>query len=164
MMDFDQIICKDAHGQTYVMSDYCNQVLLVVNVASRCYFRRQYPSLVALYEKYNGQGLEILAFPCNQFAQQEPASAPEVARYCDLNFQVPFPVMEKVFVNGPHTHPIYAYLKRQSPGVWGSQSIKWNFCKFLVAKDRSQVLRFAPMTPISRLEAAIEKLLGRPHL
>ena len=163
-MDFDRIICKDAWGQSHLMRDYVGKVLLIVNVASRCYFKRQYPALSQLHQKYGDQGLEILAFPCNQFAQQEPAGAQEVAQYCKREFQVPFLIMEKVCVNGPLTHPMYSYLKKNACGVLGSRSIKWNFSKFLVARNRDQVIRFAPITPIWRLEAAIEKLLAQPHI
>jgi glutathione peroxidase len=162
-MIFDHISCLDAHGQHQAMSDYQGQLLLVVNVASHCYFTRQYHELRELYLKYHPRGLNILAFPCHQFAKQEPDDADVVEKHCQIHFDLPFPLMEKVKVNGPDTHPLFHYLKQQAPGLWGSRSIKWNFCKFLIPINRQNIERFAPMTTPSRLESYIHAQLRNTY-
>ena len=101
----------------------------------------------------------VLGFPCNQFGKQEPGDEGEISQFCELNFGVSFPLFKKIDVNGADAHPLYVQLKKRAPGVLGSQGIKWNFTKFLVSRDGSQVKRFAPLTKPEELTAEIEALL-----
>jgi len=126
-------------GSERSLADYRGKVLVVVNVASKCGFTPQYTGLEAIYERHKDEGLVVLGFPCDQFANQEPGNADEIREFCSLNYGVTFPLFAKIDVNGPTTPPIFAYLKAQQPGFLGSQTIKWNFTKFLV--DRSGVVR-----------------------
>lgn len=146
-------------GESRHLAEYAGKVLLIVNVASRCGFTPQYTGLEALYRKYQGQGFEILAFPCNQFGAQEPGDAAEIASFCSLNYDVTFPLFAKVEVNGPGTDPLYDYLKRARTGIFGTGRIKWNFTKFLVDRSGNVVERFAPTTKPEAIEAAIARLL-----
>ncbi len=132
------------NGTEQPMSAYQGKVVVVVNVASKCGFSPQYAGLEAMYQRHKDDGLVILGFPCNQFANQEPGGADEIREFCSLNYGVTFPIFSKVDVNGPDTHPLYVYLKAQQPGFLGSQGIKWNFTKFLI--DRTGVVRrrYAP--------------------
>lgn len=136
------------------------KAVLVVNTASRCGFTPQYKGLEELYQKYKAQGLEVVAFPCDQFGHQEPGSDEEIASFCEKNYGVTFPLMEKTEVNGDGAHPVFRFLKKRAPGLLVS-SIKWNFTKFLVAPDGKSVERFAPNTPPERLSRSIEKVLPR---
>ena len=131
----------------------------MVNTASQCGFTPQYKGLEALWEKYRDKGLVVLGFPCNQFGKQEPGDEGEISQFCELNFGVSFPLFKKIDVNGAGAHPLYVQLKKRAPGVLGSQGIKWNFTKFLVSRDGSQVKRFAPLTKPEELAAEIEALL-----
>lgn len=133
--------------------------MLIVNVASRCVFTSQYTPLQLLYDKYHERGFTILGFPCNQFAAQESKSNDEIQSFCSLTYDVTFPMFAKIEVNGPNTHPLYAYLKKNARGLLGSESIKWNFTKFLVNRDGQVVSRFSPSTAPSSLERQIEELL-----
>lgn len=151
---------KSLAGEPVGLDRYRGKVLLLVNTASECGFTPQYKGLEALYEKYRERGLEVLGFPCNQFGGQEPGSGEEIAAFCEKNYGVTFPLFEKVEVNGPGTHPLFAHLKAQAPGVLGSEGIKWNFTKFLVRKDGTVYARYAPQTEPAKLEADIEKLLA----
>ena len=135
------------------------KVLLVVNTASRCGFTPQYDGLEALYRKHKDQGFEIIAFPCNQFGAQEPGNAEEIASFCKLNYDVTFPLMAKIDVNGMNADPLYKWLKKEAPGLMGSQSIKWNFTKFLIDRDGKVVRRYAPTDKPADIEKDIEKLL-----
>lgn len=148
-------------GEDYRLEKYRGKVLLVVNVASKCGLTPQYDGLEALYEKYAEQGFEVLGFPCNQFAKQEPGSDQEIQEYCRLNHGVKFPMHAKIDVNGGDTHPLYQYLKTQAPGVLGTKSIKWNFTKFLVDRQGNVTERFAPKTSPADIEPAIQALLAR---
>lgn len=146
-------------GNTISLSQYRGKVLLIVNTASKCGFTPQYKGLQRLYEKYRDRGLEILAFPCDQFAHQEPGNNEEIAQFCQTNFGVTFPLMSKIEVNGPNTHPVFAWLKKKAPGLIG-ESIKWNFTKFLVSRDGNQVTRYAPTVEPEAIESDIEKALS----
>lgn len=147
------------NGTPQPMADYRGKVLLIVNVASQCGFTPQYAGLEALYRRYHSQGLEILGFPCNQFGFQESGSAEEIAAFCSRNYGVTFPVFTKIDVNGPNTHPLYAHLKAEKPGFLGSEAIKWNFTKFLVAPDGRVVRRYAPTDTPEQIEREIVALL-----
>jgi glutathione peroxidase len=150
---------KTLDGQDASLADYRGQVLLIVNTASKCGFTPQYDGLEALYRAYKDQGFTVLAFPCNQFGAQEPGDAEEIASFCSLTYDVTFPVLGKIDVNGPQTHPLYAYLKHEQKGLLGTEGIKWNFTKFLVGRDGEVVERFAPTTKPEDLKQAVEALL-----
>ncbi|MCX7922605.1 MAG: glutathione peroxidase [Clostridia bacterium] len=149
---------KSAEGQEIPMSNYKGKVLLVVNTASKCGFTPQYNELQKLYDQYDDRKFEILAFPCNQFMNQEPGNANEIANFCTLNYGVTFPVLSKIDVNGPNAHPLYKFLQEKSPGIFG-KSIKWNFTKFLIDAKGNVVERFAPTTSPAKLKGRIEELI-----
>ena len=146
-------------GQNVSLADKAGKVLLVVNTASKCGFTPQYAGLEKLWRKYRDRGFEVIAFPCNQFGGQEPGDAAEIASFCLLNYGVSFPVLGKVEVNGESAAPLFCWLKAEAPGVLGTKRIKWNFTKFLVARDGRVVRRFAPADKPEKLERAIEGLL-----
>jgi glutathione peroxidase len=146
-------------GKPAPLSDWRDKVVLIVNTASKCGFTPQYEGLEALYRKYRDRGLVVLGFPCNQFGAQEPGDAAEIANFCSLTYEVDFPMMGKIDVNGPGTHPLYAYLKHAKPGLLGTEGVKWNFTKFLVDRKGEVVERFAPNVTPKALEGAIEALL-----
>ncbi len=150
----------DIQGREVPLSLYAGQVLLIVNTASACGFTPQYAGLQALHEQYAGQGLTVLGFPCNQFGHQEPGSAEEIAGFCERNFGVQFPMMEKVDVNGANAHPLYRWLEAQAPGLLGSKAIKWNFTKFLLDRDGQVIRRYAPQDAPAKLAKDIEVALG----
>jgi glutathione peroxidase len=135
---------KTIDGDETSLSQYKGKALLVVNVASKCGFTPQYKGLEALYEKYRDKGLVVLGFPCDQFGHQEPGDEDEIRNFCSLTYDVQFPMFAKIDVNGANTHPLYKYLKSEAKGLLGSESIKWNFTKFLVDRDGKVVRRFAP--------------------
>lgn len=153
-------LVKTSDFQDKSLADYQNKVLLIVNTASKCGFTPQYEELQSLYEKYGSEQFEVLAFPCNQFAGQEPGNNEEIINFCQLNYKVTFPVFSKIDVNGKNTAPLFAYLKSQCPGILGIGAIKWNFTKFLVDKKGVVVKRYAPMTPPSKIAQDIEKYIG----
>ena len=138
---------------------YEGDVLLIVNVASKCGFTPQYKDLQSLYEKYRDQGLEVLGFPCNQFGAQEAGTNEEIQSFCDLTFNVSFKMFDKIEVNGSNASPLFKYLKHESPGILGTEAVKWNFTKFLVNKDGQVVKRFAPKDGESAIESEIQKIL-----
>ena len=146
-------------GQEESLADKLGKVVLVVNTASKCGFTPQYDGLEALYKKFQDQGFEIMAFPCNQFGGQEPGSADEIAEFCKVNFGLSFPVMGKIDVNGANETPLYAWLKGEAPGLMGTKGIKWNFTKFLVGRDGKVVRRYAPTDKPEALAKDIAKLL-----
>lgn len=174
---------KDIDGKEVSMSQYKGKVLLIVNVASKCGLTPQYEGLEALYQKYKDQGLEILAFPCNQFLGQEPGTNDEIQSFCSLTYNVTFPIFDKIDVNGENESPLYTYLKAQAPfagypeggeefgdmlthihqktGTRFDQgdAIKWNFGKFLVSRDGKTIIRFEPMVSPDMMEQDIEKML-----
>jgi glutathione peroxidase len=147
-------------GQPRSLADFRGQVVLVVNVASKCGFTPQYTGLEALWKEYGPKGLAVVGFPCNQFGAQEPGSAEDIRQFCSLTYPVSFPLFAKVEVNGPNAAPVYRFLKEAAPGVLGTEAVKWNFTKFLVAKDGRVVERYAPTTTPAALKADIDKLLA----
>ncbi len=150
---------KSIDGRDVSLADYKGKVSLVVNVASECGLTPQYEGLESLQKKYHGRGFNVLGFPCNQFGGQEPGDEKTISQFCKTQFGVDFPMFAKIDVNGAHAHPLYEFLKHASPGVLGTEAIKWNFAKFLVDKDGNVVERYAPTTLPSAIEKDIEKLL-----
>lgn len=156
VMDFSAVL---ANGEPQDLNDYRGKVLLIVNTASKCGFTPQYTGLESLHQTYGERGFSVLAFPCNQFGGQEPGSEEEIQSFCDLNYQTTFPLFSKIEVNGAASHPLYAHLKEQAPGVLGSKRIKWNFTKFLVNQQGEVVKRYAPSTKPEAIASDIEALL-----
>ncbi len=146
------------NGDDKPLADYRGKVLLIVNTASRCGNTPQYKGLEELYQKYSAQGLEILAFPCDQFGHQEPGTDAEIRGFCERNYAVTFPLFSKIEVNGEGAHPLYKYLKAEAKGLLGDK-IKWNFTKFLVDRKGNVLDRFAPMTSPKAIEKDIAKVL-----
>ncbi|SEA37926.1 glutathione peroxidase [Microbulbifer marinus] len=159
MSELYSIPVQAADGSTTSLEEYKGKVLLIVNTASKCGFTPQYKGLEALHNKYKDQGLAVLGFPCNQFGKQEPGSDDEIQQFCELNYGVSFPVYAKLDVNGDGAHPLFVQLKKQAPGILGTEGIKWNFTKFLVNRDGQVVKRFAPKDKPEALETEIEQLL-----
>ena len=150
---------KDIMGKQQDLAQYKGKALLIVNTASKCGFTPQYEGLQKLHDQYHEKGLEVLGFPCNQFGQQEPGDAAEIASFCDLTYGVNFPMFAKIDVNGENTAPLFEHLKKAAPGLLGSESVKWNFTKFLVSPDGT-VQRFSPQDAPASLIKDIEKALG----
>lgn len=134
---------KDINGKEINLSQYKGKVLLIVNVASKCGFTPQYKGLEEIFDEYKGE-VVVLGFPCNQFGAQEAGDAEEIKSFCSLTYDVKFPLMEKIDVNGAKAHPLYEFLKESKPGILGTEAIKWNFTKFLVNKNGEVVKRYAP--------------------
>ena len=153
---------KTIDGREISLADFGGKVLLIVNTASKCGFTPQYSGLEALHKKYGPNGFAVLGFPCNQFGAQEPGDASEIANFCKLTYDVDFPLFAKVDVNGDKAHPLFQMLKKQAPGLLGSEAIKWNFTKFLVDKHGKVQERFASTTKPEALGSQIEKLLAQP--
>ncbi|MDE3150898.1 MAG: glutathione peroxidase [Gemmatimonadota bacterium] len=150
-------------GTVETLAAYRGQVLLVVNVASKCGFTPQYAGLEALYRKHHDRGFSVLGFPCDQFGHQEPGTEAEIAAFCTARYDVTFPMFAKIDVNGAGTHPLYRHLKSAQAGVLGSESIKWNFTKFLIARSGEVVRRFAPADAPESLEGEIAaQIAARP--
>jgi glutathione peroxidase len=160
MSELYQYKWTDPKGDEHPLSDYQGKVLLIVNTASKCGLTPQYKELQALHDKYHEQGLAIIGFPCNQFLSQEPGDDNDIASFCELNYGVSFPLSTKIKVNGSDADPLFKYLKKQAPGVMGSTTIKWNFNKFLISKDGTQIERFAPKTEVEEMIPTIEQWLG----
>jgi glutathione peroxidase len=150
---------NDIHGKAQKFERYKDKVLLIVNTASKCGFTPQYKGLEALHKKMHARGLEVLGFPCNQFGAQEPGDAEEIESFCEINYGVSFPLFAKVDVNGADAAPLYRYLKKEKPGLLGSEAIKWNFTKFLVDRKGNVVERYAPNVEPEAIAGDIEKLL-----
>ena len=159
MSELYNISVKDIDMNSVDLSSYEGKALLIVNVASKCGFTPQYKDLQNLYEKYQDQGLEVLGFPCNQFGAQEPGTNEEVKSFCDLNYNVSFKMFDKIDVNGSNASPLFKYLKHESPGIMGTEAVKWNFTKFLVNKAGQVVKRFAPKDGESEIESELQKIL-----
>ncbi len=153
------LAAKQMDGTSLPIESLRGRIVLVVNVASRCGFTPQYKQLQELHDRYSSRGLTILAFPCNQFGGQEPGEDTQILEFCSTNYGVTFPVMSKIQVNGPQADPIYVHLKKQSPGLLGSEAIKWNFTKFLVDQSGNVLTRYASTTSPSDIARDIEKLL-----
>ena len=157
-MEFYDFTAKDINGKEVSMRDYKGKVLLVVNTASNCGLTPQFEELEILYKEYKDKGFEILGFPCNQFAKQDPASNKEISQFCLINYGVTFNMFEKIDVNGKTAHPIYKYLKNEAKGIL-SKEIKWNFSKFLIDSEGRVIKRYSPTTKPLKLKEDIEKLL-----
>ncbi|WP_345371262.1 glutathione peroxidase [Algivirga pacifica] len=157
---FYQFSAKSLQGKDVSMEEFKGKVVLVVNTASKCGLTPQYEGLEALYEKYKDEGLVILGFPCNQFANQEPGDAKSIQEGCLLNYGVTFPIFEKIEVNGSGTHPIFKYLKDNLSGFL-MKRIKWNFTKFMLDKNGQPYKRFSPTTKPEDLEKYVVELLNK---
>lgn len=147
-------------GSAQTLAPYKHKVMLIVNTASQCGFTPQYTGLEALNRELGPKGLAVLGFPCNQFGAQEPGNAEEIKSFCSLTYDVTFPVFAKLDVNGDGTHPLFAHLKKAKPGLLFTEAIKWNFTKFLVARDGTVLKRFAPTDTPEHMRAEIEQALG----
>ena len=152
--------CQTPNGEKKSLQDYKGKVLLVVNTASKCGFTPQFAGLEELYTQYEAKGLEILGFPCNQFGKQDPGSNVEIMEFCQLNYGVSFPMFGKIEVNGADADPLFKHLKKEAPGVLGSEGIKWNFTKFLIDRSGKVVKRYAPKDTPKAIARDIEKLLN----
>ena len=171
---------KDNRGAEVDFAQFEGKVLMIVNTASKCGFTPQYDGLEELYQKYKDQGLVILGFPCDQFAGQEPGSNEEIAEFCRLNHGVTFPLMAKTEVNGPNAEPVFEFLKSQAPdeeykglkakatakmlkglskSMTKDSDIRWNFTKFLISRDGSDIKRYPPTTKPEEISQDIEKML-----
>jgi len=151
-MNLSEITVKTIDGRAETMATYRGQVLLIVNVASKCGFTSQYAGLEALYRRYRHKGFTVLGFPCDQFAHQEPGSEVEIQSFCSLTYDVTFPLFTKTEVNGSGAHPLYRFLKKAKPGLFGSEAIKWNFTKFLVNREGQVLKRYAPSDTPEKIE------------
>jgi glutathione peroxidase len=146
-------------GNTFPMSDFKGKVLLIVNTASQCGFTPHYKGLQELQKTFKDRGFSVIGFPCNQFGGQEPGSSQDIAQFCEMNYQITFPMHEKIKVNGDQTHPLYQRLKKEAPGILGTQKIKWNFTKFLIGKDGEVKDRYGSKTSPQNIAKHIESLL-----
>jgi glutathione peroxidase len=152
---------KTIENQTQPLSQYQDQVLLVVNVASRCGFTNQYKGLQALYEQYKEQGFSVLGFPCNQFSSQEPGDEASIKTFCETSYAVTFPMFAKVDVNGNEADPFFKWLKSSKPGILGTEGIKWNFTKFLVSREGEVLKRFGSNDSPASIATDIESALNQ---
>jgi|TARA_B100000965_G_scaffold74299_1_gene58696 Glutathione peroxidase len=150
---------KDADLTDISLKKYENKIILIVNVASFCGLTYQYKGLENIYKKYKDEGFEIIGFPCNQFAFQEPGSNQEIKEFCDTNYGVTFEIMSKIKVNGPKADPLFKFLKKQKSGIAGTPQIKWNFTKFLINRDGEVIKRFGPKIEAKDIESTIQKIL-----
>lgn len=160
MTTIHEFSAESLGGAPVDLAVYRGKVLLIVNTASNCGFTPQYKGLEAVYQQFKDKGVEVLGFPCNQFGRQEPGSADEIGTFCEKNYGVTFPLFAKIDVNGDGAHPLFKHLKKEAPGLMGTEAIKWNFTKFLVKKDGTVYKRYAPQTEPKELMQDIEKLLA----
>lgn len=158
MASFYDLSFKTTAGEEIGFETFRGNVLLLVNTATRCGLAPQFEELEKLHQEYKDKGLVVIGFPCNQFAGQEPETNETVVQVCHANFGVTFTLSEKIAVNGPDTHPIFAYLKNHSKSTLGKE-IKWNFTKFVVSRDGETIRRFAPTTKPETLRPLITQLL-----
>jgi len=161
-MGFYEYRATRIDGADQRMDAYAGQVVVVVNTASKCGFTPQFGELEALYKRYQAEGLMIIGFPCNQFSNQEPGTNEDIASFCDLTYGVTFPMFSKIEVNGPNTHPLYRFLKKEAKGTLGN-TIKWNFTKFLIGRDGKVLKRYSPNVRPMEMEAAIVEALKAPY-
>jgi glutathione peroxidase len=147
-------------GGEQSLADYQGKVVLIVNTASKCGFTPQFEGLEKVFEQYTSQGFVVLGFPCNQFAHQDPATNSEIGEFCQRNYGVSFPMFAKIDVNGKDAHPLYKFLTKEAKGLLGSESVKWNFTKFLVDQKGQVIERYAPTTTPEAIAKDIEKLLA----
>jgi len=150
---------KTIDGQSQSLDAYRGKTLLIVNVASKCGFTPQYKGLEAMYKRLHDKGLVVLGFPCDQFGHQEPGDENEIKNFCSLSYGVSFPLFAKIDVNGDNAHPLYKYLKSASPGILGTEAIKWNFTKFLIDKNGNVVKRYGSMDTPEKIEKDVEAIL-----
>ena len=155
-----KIAVKTIRGKAQTLARYKGKVMLIVNTASECGFTPQYKGLEELHQSLGKRGLAVLGFPCNQFGAQEPGEEAAIASFCEINYGVTFPIFAKVEVNGPGAHPLFQYLTTALPGFFGKR-IRWNFTKFLIARDGTPLRRYAPATKPPRLVRHIEKALAK---
>ena len=139
-------------GREETLERYRSNVLLIVNVASKCGFTPQYVGLEAMYRRYKDRGLTVLGFPCDQFGSQEPGTNDDIRQFCSLSYDVTFPMFAKIEVNGPGEHPLYAILKSRAPGVIGTTAVKWNFTKFLVSRGGVVLTRYSSRDTPEQIE------------
>lgn len=151
---------RDIDGNEQPLSKFKGEALLVVNVASKCGFTKQYTGLEALQKQFHGKGFEVLGFPCDQFGHQEPGDEAEIKNFCSLTYDVSFPMFSKVNVNGGEAHPLYEWLKKEKSGLLGIGLIKWNFTKFLIDREGNVIKRYAPTDEPEAIGKDIAKLLG----
>ncbi|WP_405136431.1 glutathione peroxidase [Nocardia sp. NBC_01388] len=177
-MTVHQFTVRTSEGSEQSLGDYSGQLLLIVNVASKCGLTPQYEGLEKLYREHNERGLQILGFPCNQFGGQEPGTEAEIQDFCSVNFDVTFPIFGKIDVNGPDAAPLYVYLRSEAPGDFDSSSplykhveatrpealgtdeVKWNFTKFLVDRNGTVIRRYEPTATPDQIRADVDTLLG----
>jgi glutathione peroxidase len=157
-MKFYDFSVKKMNGKEVKMEEYKDKVVLIVNTASKCGLTPQLEGLESLYKEYKDKGFEILGFPCNQFASQDPGTNKEISEFCLVNYGVTFSMFEKIDVNGKDAHPLYKFLKEEGKGAL-SNEIKWNFTKFLIDKEGNVIKRYAPITKPEKIKNDIEKLL-----
>lgn len=160
-MDIYRIPVTTLDGHETTLAPWHGQALLIVNVASQCGFTPQYAGLEALHRRLSPQGFSVLGFPCNQFGEQEPGDADEIARFCSLTYDVTFPMFAKIDVNGPSAHQLYKHLKASKRGLLGTRAIKWNFTKFLVDQEGDVLKRYAPTDTPESIGTAVASLLGQ---
>lgn len=156
-MHFYDFEAVKMNGQAFSMKEFEGKVVIVVNTASRCGLTPQFEGLEQLYQTYHDQGLEIIGFPCNQFANQDPGSNEEISSFCQLNYGVSFTMCQKVDVNGDKAHPLFQFLTQQQATL--GKRIKWNFTKFVIDRQGRVVKRFAPTTKPEKMKDLIEQLL-----
>jgi glutathione peroxidase len=160
VVDVYEFTVRTIDGSEQSLAAYRQQVMLIVNVASKCGFTPQYAGLQSLHHKFHERGFSVLGFPCDQFGQQEPGDEVEIKRFCTESYSVTFPMFGKIEVNGAHAHPLYQYLKQQQPGILGSQAIKWNFTKFLIDRQGVVLRRYGSVDKPESIEPDVVALLA----
>ena len=153
------ICVQDSRGGEVKMSEFKNKTLLIVNVASKCGLTSQYVGLQKIFDEFKDRNFLVLGFPCNQFGGQEPGSNQEISEFCEINYSVTFPIFSKIKVNGPEAHPLFKLLKQDKPGIFRTQSIKWNFTKFLINNSGKIIERFSPRVEPKYIREEIERVL-----
>ncbi|SDC50796.1 glutathione peroxidase [Paenibacillus sp. UNCCL117] len=159
-MNVYEFTARTIDGHEQPLSAYAGKVLLIVNTASACGLTPHYKGLQELHESYAHRGLVVLGFPCNQFAGQEPGTEEDIKQFCELNYNISFPLFAKIDVKGANAHPLYKYLVDNVPEPYRTGDIEWNFVKFLVNREGDVVKQFGARTEPSELKADIEELLG----
>lgn len=159
MNNIYDIHIKDSSNKEVSMSKFEGKTLLIVNVASKCGLTPQYKGLQSLYEEYKDRNFVVLGFPCNQFGGQEPGTNSEINNFCEINYSVTFPIFSKIKVNGRDSHPLFKLLKNDKPGIFRTESIKWNFTKFLVNSSGKIIDRFSPRVEPKYIRSEIERIL-----
>lgn len=157
-MSVHEFSAKTLRGEEKSLADYDGKVLLIVNTASKCGLTPQYEGLQQLYNEIGNDKFEILGFPCNQFAGQEPGDEEDIASFCSANYGVTFPMFSKVDVNGENAHPLFKFLTKEQKGLL-TEGVKWNFTKFLVDQNGKVIDRFAPQTEPAKIKKDIEELI-----